>query len=190
MALITCKECKNTYSDTASTCPHCGHKRNDNVPNSVESSTYIDQQLISGEHLIYKCKIHWQIWINPILWTIFLGLLFLNACANNFHGIAFFSLLILGLIWLSAYMRYTGTELAITNKRVISKFGFIRRNACEINLDKIEGVILKQGILGRIFDCASVEVRGTGTSSAPVPYIQDFREFKQLLLAQSESYKK
>ena len=190
MALIICKECKNTYSDSAAACPHCGHKKDNYVPNSVESSPYIDQQLIPGEHLIYKCKIHWQIWITPIIWTLFLGLCVLNAFINDAWGIAFMLLLILGLIWLSAYMRYTGTDLAITNKRVICKFGFIRRNAYEINLDKIEGVILNQGILGRIFDCASVRVRGTGTTSAPVPYIKNFREFKQILLTQCEEYKK
>lgn len=191
MPLITCKECKNTYSDTASVCPHCGYKRDDYVPNSVESSAYIDQQLISGEHLIYKCKIHWQIWIAPVLWTLVLGLfLFLPLCASKMWLGAFLILLLLGLIWLSAYMRYTGTDLAITNKRVICKFGFICRNAYEINLDKVEGVVLKQSIIGRIFDCASVIVRGTGTSSAPVPYIQNFREFKQVLLTQCEQYKK
>ena len=189
MALIKCKECGKTFSDSADVCPNCGYKKAIQGISSVESSRYIDQQLIPGEHLIYKCTIHWQIWIAPIIWTIFLGLIILGQLFANYVSGAILFLFILALIWLSAYMRFTGTDLAITNKRVICKFGFIWRKAFEINLDKIEGVVLKQSILGRIFDCASIIIRGTGSSSAPVPYIKDFREFKQKLLIECEKYK-
>ena len=190
MALIKCKECEREMSSEVSACPHCGYRRDCYKPNSVESSTYIDQQLISGEHLIYKCKIHWQLWITPIVWSMFLGLFILGCLAEKQLGGAFLFALLLAWIWFCAYMKYTGTDLAITNKRVICKFGFIRRKAYEINLDKVEGVVLKQSILGRIFDCSSIIIRGTGSSSAPVPYIQNFREFKQKLLEMSEKYKK
>lgn len=190
MALIKCKECGKEYSDFLDDCPNCEVKQDTYRPKYVQSSLYIDQQLVPGEYLIYKCKIHWQIWISPIIWSLVLGPIILGIFLQGGIGGAFLFAFILFIIWLSAYMRYTGTDLAITNKRVICKFGFIWRKSYEINLDKIEGVILEQSVLGRIFDCASVVIRGVGTSSAPVPYILDFREFKQKLMMECESHRK
>ena len=57
------------------------------------------------------------------------------------------------------------TEYAITNKRVISKKGLIVRNVSEMNLGSIEGVNLKQGIFGRIFNFGSINISGRGTSN-------------------------
>ena len=57
------------------------------------------------------------------------------------------------------------TEYAITNKRVISKKGLIVRNVAEMNLGSIEGVNLKQGIFGRIFNFGSINISGRGTST-------------------------
>ena len=57
------------------------------------------------------------------------------------------------------------TEYAITNKRVISKKGLIVRNVAEMNLGSIEGVNLKQGIFGRIFNFGSINISGRGTSN-------------------------
>jgi len=78
----------------------------------------------------------------------------------------------LGLIFLgSAAITYYTTELAITNKRVIAKFGLIRRDTIEINLPKIESIRVEQGILGRIFGFGSVLVAGAGNPQAPIPGI-------------------
>ena len=44
------------------------------------------------------------------------------------------------------------SEYAITNKRVISKLGLIRRDIEEMNLQSIESVNLKQSITGRILN--------------------------------------
>jgi hypothetical protein len=38
------------------------------------------------------------------------------------------------LIW--AWIRVRSTELAITNRRIIAKFGFVKRHTVEINLEK------------------------------------------------------
>ena len=196
MALIKCKECGKEFSDMADACPNCGYKPKKTQIvqpiNDVISSRYIEEQLIEGEYLIYKCKIHWQIWISPIVWTLFiLGPLFLGAIGSEgVTPFALFLFFIIMIIWLRALVRYIGTDLAITNKRVICKFGFISRTAFELNLDKVESVVLKQGILGRIFDCSSVLVRGTGQASHPVPYIADARIFKQKLMIECEKCKK
>ena len=74
--------------------------------------------------------------------------------------------IILAVIYLVViFIEIHVTEYAITNKRVISKKGLISRNVAEMNLGSIEGVNLKQGIFGRIFNFGSINISGRGTSN-------------------------
>ena len=41
------------------------------------------------------------------------------------------------IIILSAVFTYISTELAVTNKRVVAKTGFIKRSTIELNLSKV-----------------------------------------------------
>jgi uncharacterized membrane protein YdbT with pleckstrin-like domain len=54
------------------------------------------------------------------------------------------------------------TEIAVTNRRVIYKKGWIRRHTNEMNMDKVESVQVDQSILGRMFDFGTVKILGTG----------------------------
>jgi len=64
------------------------------------------------------------------------------------------------------------TELALTNKRVIAKFGFIRRTTVELRLDKVESIGVNQGIMGRLMGCGNIIVKGTGGTGTPIPSIK------------------
>lgn len=68
-----------------------------------------------------------------------------------------------------SFIFYTTTEIAVSNKRFIVKFGWISRRVTEISIPKIEGVFLNQGIIGRLFRYGSVTVRGTGGDFAVAP---------------------
>lgn len=54
------------------------------------------------------------------------------------------------LVGIASFINFTTPEFGITNKRVIVKVGFIRRNSIEVLLNKVEGVQVNQGILGGI----------------------------------------
>jgi uncharacterized membrane protein YdbT with pleckstrin-like domain len=118
-------------------------------------ASYVESNLINGEEIKYLAKVSkWS-----LLPKILLGIVLLP-----FWGV--------GLIFLaSAAITYYTTELAITNKRVIAKFGLIRRDTIEINLPKIESIRVEQGFLGRIFGFGSVLVAGGGNPQAPIPGI-------------------
>jgi uncharacterized membrane protein YdbT with pleckstrin-like domain len=63
------------------------------------------------------------------------------------------------------------TEIAVTDRRVISKWGLIRRNTTEMHMDKVESVEVKQSVLGRILDYGDVEIRGVGKEGISLPRI-------------------
>lgn len=155
---------------------------------AIDIPSYVLSQLIYGEEVVYVCKIHWQIWLSTLLWLV-INLIFVPALISESAIGAFILFAIFAYFFCSSLIEQKFTCLAVTNKRVICKFGFISRKTFEINLDKVEGVVLVQTFLGRIFDCSSVIVSGTGSSQAPVPNIQEAQTFKQILLSESEKYK-
>src|SRR5512144_2297368 len=118
--------------------------------------SYIDDSLVEGETLIHRARISW--------WSQF-GLLLLGI-VTLVVGIG-----LIFLIW--AWIRVRSTEVAITNRRVIAKFGFVKRHTVEINLDKVEALRVEQGFWGRMLNYGTVFISGAGTSVAPIADIAD-----------------
>jgi uncharacterized membrane protein YdbT with pleckstrin-like domain len=67
-----------------------------------------------------------------------------------------------------AWWRRWNTEIAVTNRRVIYKTGFISRDTNEMHMDKVESVKVDQSVLGRILGYGDVTVLGTGTGFEPL----------------------
>ena len=132
---------------------------------------YIESNLARDEQIIIKAEVSW---LSQFWYLVFGGLFTLSGLsmtiAEGSSGI--FSLL-LGLFLLAvAAIHVLTTELALTNRRIIAKTGLIRRNT-------VESLEINQGILGRIFNFGSVVVKGTGGSSAPIPYINRPLQFRE-----------
>jgi len=119
--------------------------------------SYVDDVLINDERVMYRARISkWSLW----------PLLLLGALLLVVYGIGL-------LFWLWAWIVYSTTELAITNKRVIAKTGLIQRRTIEMFLEKIESIQVDQSVLGRVFNFGSVVISGTGVHSAPFKSISD-----------------
>ena len=129
-------------------------------------ASYIDNALINDEKVVYVG--HISLW--SLTHLIVLGVLLLFAFGAG---------LVL-LIW--AYIRYKTTELAITNKRVIAKFGFISRRTIELNINKVESIQVDQHVLGRMFNYGSLIISGAGTPQAPIPGISDPLQFRRAFM--------
>jgi uncharacterized membrane protein YdbT with pleckstrin-like domain len=133
-------------------------------------TTYVEEVLTRDERVIHVG--HISLWSLSLY--IFLGFLLLAA-----YG--------LGLIfWLIAYIKYKTTELAITNKRVIAKFGFISRRTIEININKVESIQVDQTLLGRIFNYGTLVISGAGNPQAPIPGISQPIQFRKAFLEAQE----
>jgi uncharacterized membrane protein YdbT with pleckstrin-like domain len=124
--------------------------------------SYIDQSLVEGERILHRGRVSW--WSE--FWLILLGLVTLVVVI----GLVF-------LVW--AWVRVRSTEVAITNRRVIAKFGFIKRHTVEINLDKVEALRVEQGFWGRVLNYGTILISGAGTSVAPFPHIADPLVFRR-----------
>ena len=73
------------------------------------------------------------------------------------------------------------TEIAITNRRLVYKRGLIARYVGEMNIDRIEGVNVLQGVWGRIFNYGRVMVRGMGVGEVVLPPIEDPLKFRKAI---------
>jgi uncharacterized membrane protein YdbT with pleckstrin-like domain len=142
---------------------------------------YIEQNLMSGETIIYPTKLHWAIFLRPGLWLV-LAIYFSTSVAE-LGGLFFLVAIIDGL---GAVINYTTSEFGLTNKRVLMKVGFIRRHSIEVLLSKIEGIQVNQGILGRILGYGSIVVSGTGGMKDPFHKIDKPLEFRRRVQEQIE----
>lgn len=99
-------------------------------------------------------------------------------------GIVLLPVVGLGLIFLlMAWVRYKTTELAVTNKRVIAKFGFVSRRTVELSLNRIEGVEVMQTVWGRVFNYGTLMMSGTGSLKEPIPGISNPLEFRRAFMS-------
>lgn len=124
--------------------------------------SYIDDSLIPGETVLHRARVSWWSqfgWVAIGLLTLVIGI----------------GLLFLGYAW----VRVRSTEIAITNRRVIAKFGFVRRSTVEINLERVEALRVEQGFLGRMLNFGTLFISGAGTSVAPMPDIADPLVFRR-----------
>ena len=124
--------------------------------------SYIDDSLVEGEVLVHRARV--SCWSQFPL--VFLGILTLIAVI----GLVF-------LVW--AWIRVRSTDLAITNRRIIAKFGFVQRHTVEINLDKVESLKVEQNVSGRILNFGTIFISGSGSSVAPIPNIADPLVFRR-----------
>ncbi|AKG12188.1 PH domain-containing protein [Moraxella bovoculi] len=128
-------------------------------------SGYIDNNLTNNERVILRAKVSW--WSQ--IWMFLFGAILLAA-----YGLGLILIIV-------AVLRVMTTELALTNKRVIAKTGFIRRDTVELRLDRVEGLIVNQGIVGRILNYGTVLVTGTGGIKTPIPYISKPTDFRRVV---------
>lgn len=127
--------------------------------------SYVDSVLQPGETIRYRGDIHWKVYLPGLVllvvavlcfgtgpWGLVLGPIVIVAAAG-----------FLAWAW---FLRWT-TEIAVTNRRIIYKRGFVQRHTVEMNMDKVESVDVNQSVLGRLLDYGDIIVRGTGASLEP-----------------------
>ena len=139
--------------------------------------SYIKHVLQPGEKIIMIGRLSWILYYRAILYLI-LGVvlvvlehLYWDKDEIIYATAALFAVLVVVSAVHAWFVRFI-TEIAVTDKRVIYKRGFITRHTIEINMDKVASVDVDQSILGRLFDYGTVTVQGTGLTFEPLRRIE------------------
>lgn len=159
-------------------------------PKSV--GPYTAATLQADERPLHKTTIHWMVLLVPCLAALFaLILIGPIAMVASWKGQTWVWLLLVipVAIIASAVLTVKTSELVITDRRVLIKVGFVRRQTFEMFISRIESVAVAQGMMGRFFNYGTVEIRGTGGSAesfATIVAPLQFRDAIQLVQSQSE----
>lgn len=169
---------------------------------------YIRQSISDDEELIHVAQFHWMYMVGALLnalFSFFLALFIiimaikfepmilgtvnpgegLTEQVMNLHAgvkiLAFFVFL-MGLLKFAQMMIIKATtEIGVTDIRLVYKRGLVARAVGEINIDRVEGVNVLQGILGRLFGYGRVMVRGMGVGEVILPPIAQPIRFKKAI---------
>lgn len=152
--------------------------------------SYVDENLLPGEQVVYRAKLHWSLFSLPMAWAI-VGLLLCLFGITDDQVVA----LVLGLLFLLAavltlpgpWITYRTTEMAITTQRIIAKRGWIRRDTLEVEHRGIGGVQVKQGVMDRIFNRGTVTITSAGAPRSGFPGIAKPLDFRRNALQAKEA---
>jgi len=127
-----------------------------NFPNHLHSVVWSDAVKQKGGFFMIVKNLHWTLKL-----IAFMGLGFcLSICAKMM------------------VVKHT-TEICLTSDRLVLKRGLVSRHVAEISVDRIEGVDVFQGILGRFLGFGFVAVRGMGVGEVRLPQIANPIDFRK-----------
>ncbi len=127
--------------------------------------SYIERELTDGERLVLMGRVSW--------WTIVPRTLLAIAVLVVVVVVAGLLKSLVGLFWLIAIpvvlllwavmvarqvLRVLTTEIAITDRRVISKTGLLRTEIKVTPLDKVNNVNVRQSFFGNLLNYGDIEV--------------------------------
>jgi len=146
-------------------------------------TSYVNSTLLPDETVIYAAEVHWAVYLKPAFCALLGAIVVAVSPPELAAGMGWLFTFLTALLVINAIVIRTTTEMVITNKRVVSKFGLIRRETFEPQLTQTEGAYLFQSLLGHIFNYGEVKVKGTGGGGALVPFIADPIKFRNTLAA-------
>jgi uncharacterized membrane protein YdbT with pleckstrin-like domain len=122
-------------------------------------------------------RLHWIVYYRAI-WYLVLGVvvLVLEHLYWDEPVVLLATAVIFGVLTLAGavrawFVRWM-TEIAVTDRRVIYKRGFINRHTIETHMDKVAAIDVDQSVLGRLLDYGTVTVRGTGMTFEPLRRVE------------------
>ena len=135
---------------------------------------YISNSLTEGEYIVYQTKIHWIVFLKPVMGLI--GVIYVISQVSLASGIFLLILDTLWFVWQYFYLRLG--EFGVTNKRVILKVGVLRRKSLDLILSEVGSIGVDEEILGRILGYGTIVVT-TGGDRQKFPNIVKPLEFRK-----------
>ena len=161
-------------------------------------ASYVEKVLLPDERIIYAATLHWVMYLQGLIMTGFAGvvaflsqsvlaILFGERMGAQFSKpvciIAGIIVLVGIMLLLGAYVRQTSTEIVITNKRLIAKYGFVSRATFEILANRITGANFDQTVFGRMLGYGTILVHGAGGEISPIDQVENPQLFYRALVS-------
>lgn len=154
--------------------------------------SYVKSNLMPGEQIVAVGRTHWCAFMPGALrlgFGLALGWAVLRlAASGRAEPLVFLGLAVATVLCLKGLYRLTvalvaawTTELVITDKRVIVKWGLVRRGTIELQHSKVESLNVIQGILDRVLDCGTLVVHGIGGAEQAIHHIAAPLAFRRAL---------
>ena len=135
--------------------------------------SYIDGNLLPGEQVVYRTRLHWLLFAMPVLLTVVVLAPIAWFLANGtWSHYAWIPLALGVLILLTTFIKRQSSDFAVTNKRVMMKVGVFNTRSIELVLNKIEAIAVNQSLMGRVFGYGDIVVTGSGGTKEAFSKIQ------------------
>lgn len=146
--------------------------------------SYIDRNLLQGEQVVYRTRLHWLLFMGPVLFIVIVLLpsawLLVSSAWSSY---AWIPIALAVLILLPTFIKRQSSDFAVTNKRVMMKVGVFNTRSIELLLGKVEAIAVEQSLLGRIFDYGDIVITGSGGTKESFAYIQAPLAFRRAVQA-------
>jgi len=159
---------------------------------------FIRETLLTDEKLVFVTRPHWIVFgpcvaafmvafIIYVYGPVYFSFRFPFLDGYDFYQVLTFAAFLTGIYWLiQALIRYYTSEYGVTDKRVLMKTGWIRRNSLEIFLQKLEAIHVDQTVVGRIFNYGTIVIIGTGGTQDYYCYIPQPLSFRKRVQQQAD----
>ena len=142
--------------------------------------SYIDRNLLDGEQVVYRTRLHWLLFIAPVLFTAIVLLpaaWFLSR--SQWSQYAWIPALLGLLLLLVIAIRRHSSDFAVTNRRVMMKMGVFNTRSIELLLNKVEAIAVNQSFIGRALGYGDIVITGSGGSREVFARIQGPLAFRR-----------
>lgn len=146
----------------------------------------LDDQLLSGEQIVYRARPHWVVFGTPLALAV-VGASLAAALQLAMHEYWYVGAAVVGLALITAVppaLRYASSDFAVTDKRVLARMGLLHRESLETLLSKIEGIAVEQDLWGRMLGYGTLTITGTGGTRESIACIPRPLEFRRQVQSQ------
>lgn len=126
---------------------------------------FLKSQFQPGEEIIYRARIHWFLFAEPLCLLAVGGFILWDVSAPIMKWLGI-TVLFLGLVSLvQRIFVKVGSLFVVTNRRVVLKTGIIRRRVVELVLKKCEGIQATESVTGRLLGYGTLVVTTGGATN-------------------------
>jgi uncharacterized membrane protein YdbT with pleckstrin-like domain len=148
----------------------------------------LDDVLNADEKLLFRTRLHWLPCAPPALFVSVLGVVVGAALVAIARGrvaelssraplvmlavaLVFAAIVVVPLIVVRFLV--ATHEFGVTDRRVVARMGWLTTRTVDLNVAKVESLVIEQGALGRLFRYGDLKVVGTGGTAETFHGVRD-----------------